>query len=296
MKDTTRSLVIAILAILAVAVAAATIESTVIPDTSGPEGPNGPGEADDGGLLPPPQSGPSPGESIEIPFLSEIVTIVAVLAVIVTLLYLYRHWRTVFKTVVAIALILGLLFVLFEILGPPPVSPPPMPEPGNGNLLGGGGGGGSDTTEQPSLPTVLLLVILLAVLLGTVVALVRTTPDDGESTPDSADADEIDTAAVGEAAGRAADRIEGEGGLENEIFRAWHEMTELLDVSRPETSTPGEFATAAVDAGLGRQDVDELTRLFEDVRYGNLEPTADREQRAIAVFRRIEDRHAEDDS
>jgi hypothetical protein len=70
-------------------------------------------------------------------------------------------------------------------------------------------------------------------------------------------------------------------------------MTELLDVDEPSSTTPGEFATAAVAAGLGRSDVDELTRLFEDVRYGSTEPSEDLEARALAVFRRIESRYAD---
>lgn len=80
-------------------------------------------------------------------------------------------------------------------------------------------------------------------------------------------------------------------------------MTSLLAVPDPDTATPGEFADAAVAAGLDEADVTELTRLFEDVRYGErdaaAEPigdsgaadsdgTATREERAVSVFRAIE--------
>nr|WP_305794393.1 DUF4129 domain-containing protein [Halomarina rubra] len=64
-------------------------------------------------------------------------------------------------------------------------------------------------------------------------------------------------------------------------------MTTPLDLPR-ETTTPGEFAAAAVDAGMSRDDVAELTRLFETTRYGGRTVDADREERATTALRRIE--------
>jgi hypothetical protein len=71
-------------------------------------------------------------------------------------------------------------------------------------------------------------------------------------------------------------------------------MTGYLDVDSPESSTPAEFADAAVDAGMSDGDVDELTRLFEEVRYGGKDPTDDRESRALAALRRIDSEYADD--
>lgn len=300
MKDATRSALIAILAISAVAVAAATIESTVVPDASAPGGPDGSGGGDDGGPVQPPETGTSPGETVQIPFLEEILTVLAVLVAIAVLVYLFRYWRTALETLVVFAALGALVYALLALLGSPAdPSPPPALEPGIWSPFGDGGGD-PDAADQPSLPAVLLLLGLAAALVGTIVAFVKTSPGD-DATPDEAGPEEsrqrdTEATAVGAAAGRAADRLEREARVDNEVYRAWREMTALLDVPDPDTSTPGEFATAAVEAGMSRDEVSELTRLFEDVRYGDAEPSADRERRAIDVFRRIERRYAEDES
>jgi hypothetical protein len=170
-------------------------------------------------------------------------------------------------------------------------------EPGNGSVLGGGGSSSGSNATRRSPPSQLLLVVFGLALVGAVLAVFRSTregeDDDsrGESSRGGAGA-----AAVGRAAGRAAERLDEEATVDNEVYRTWREMTERLDVDDPDTSTPGEFADAAVEAGLGREDVDELTRLFEDVRYGAERAADDHERRAVAVFRRIEERYAGDES
>ena len=65
-------------------------------------------------------------------------------------------------------------------------------------------------------------------------------------------------------------------------------MTTHLPVDNPASSTPAEFADAAVAAGMDREDVAELTRLFEAVRYGDEPITPEREDRAVAALRNIE--------
>jgi hypothetical protein len=65
-------------------------------------------------------------------------------------------------------------------------------------------------------------------------------------------------------------------------------MTSLLDVPNPDSATPGEVADAAVAAGLSEDDVSELTRLSEDVRYGERD-AATREELAVSVFRSVEE-------
>ncbi|MFB6219563.1 MAG: DUF4129 domain-containing protein, partial [Halobacteriaceae archaeon] len=88
------------------------------------------------------------------------------------------------------------------------------------------------------------------------------------------------------------DRIEARADTDNEVYRAWQEMATLVGGDRPETSTPGEFADDAVAAGMDPADVEELTRLFEEVRYGDAPPTDEREQRAVRTLRAIEDAYA----
>ena len=52
--------------------------------------------------------------------------------------------------------------------------------------------------------------------------------------------------------------------------------------------------TTAVEAGMAREDVDRLTSLFEEVRYGGESPTEEREEQALEALRRIEDEYAGD--
>ncbi|MFC7194890.1 DUF4129 domain-containing protein [Halosimplex aquaticum] len=120
----------------------------------------------------------------------------------------------------------------------------------------------------------------------------RVTGDEEDEEPEPEPA--TDVGAIGAAAGRAADRIEGSDEFENEVYRAWAAMTDHLAVDRPASSTPAEFATAATAAGMDPDDVARLTELFEDVRYGGEEPTADREEAAVETLRRIESTYADD--
>jgi|AntDeeMinimDraft_4_1070355.scaffolds.fasta_scaffold00898_8 hypothetical protein len=166
----------------------------------------------------------------------------------------------------------------------------------------GGDGGEEDGRTIPDLPLAVLAIlgILAAAAVGGV--LVTRKDDDGDDPFDS-DAEtleetaaEVDVDEFAAAAGRAADRIERTDDVDNEIYRAWVEMTEYLEVDHPETSTPGEFAAAAVDAGIDREDVVELTGLFERVRYGSEAATADREARALDALRRIDDQYGGEDA
>lgn len=301
MNDTLRTVAVGVLAVLAVALAAATLDSTIVPEGSGPGGPSwgdGGGVGDgDGGLLPPPESGATPSETFQIPFLPEILTVLAVLAVIALVASVILYWRQTLSLAALVVLVLGGLVALTLLLSPSTGAPGvPLIGADNGNPLGGGGGGGIETT-QPSSPSLVVLLVLGIALLGALVGLSRPgsheeNPADDESTDRTAgDA----PTAVGRAAGRAADRLESSTGPdpENEVYRAWQEMTDLLDVADPETTTPGEFAAAAVDGGLDRSDVSELTHLFEEVRYGNTLPTEEHERQAVQTFRRIEQQYTQ---
>ncbi|MFB6266291.1 MAG: DUF4129 domain-containing protein, partial [Halodesulfurarchaeum sp.] len=161
-------------------------------------------------------------------------------------------------------------------------------------LEGGGGGGGSGGGTVPSTnPTFLLVLGLLALVV--LVVLLRSTGDDvlAEPPEEAAPDTPATLAEVGAAAGRAAERIEGRATVENEVYRAWVEMTGHLDVSHPENLTPGEFAEAARDAGMDPDLVDDLTDLFREVRYGGAEPTGDREEHALEILRAIESTYVE---
>ncbi|MFB6219827.1 MAG: DUF4129 domain-containing protein [Halolamina sp.] len=165
----------------------------------------------------------------------------------------------------------------------------------NNSTAGGSMGDAADAVaSQPSI----LLGIVLVVLVGAAVLLLFVATGDAGEEPEEteempSEPEMPDIGAIGRAAGDAADRIVGEADAENEVYRAWAEMTDYLAVEGPESSTPAEFAEAAIDAGMAPDDVRELTDLFEAVRYGTEEATADREARAVAALRRVEDGYAE---
>ncbi|WP_436924435.1 DUF4129 domain-containing protein [Halosimplex amylolyticum] len=154
--------------------------------------------------------------------------------------------------------------------------------------------GTSSPVASMDIPPVAILGVFGIVLVATAAVLMRASGDqeittmEPEADEEGAEADVMDLAA---AAGRAADRLEEHNAdVDNEVYRAWWEMTSMLDVPNPDSATPGEFADAAIDVGLGEDDVRELTRLFEEVRYGKRDAES-REQLAIDVFRNIEDEY-----
>jgi hypothetical protein len=295
MRDSIRVLLIAILAIAALSVVAATIESTTAPQSSGPGEREGGGSTDNG-LLPPPQNMTTPGLSLRIPFLSEILLVLAVVVAVSLPIYLYVYWRAALRVLVSLALLLGFVSLFTFLLGS---------LLGFGDVLGFSGdnsvwsltsGGGADApSDQPSLPSVLLLLALTLTLVGTVIAFFKSRSGTEDSTPEASSEPDVDTRAVSEVAGRAADRLEHDADVDNEVYRAWQEMTELLELPDPETSTPADFATAAVEANMDEDAVADLTRLFEEVRYGERAASPEREEAAIRSLRRIESRYAEDD-
>jgi hypothetical protein len=59
-----------------------------------------------------------------------------------------------------------------------------------------------------------------------------------------------------------------EGTPSNEVGLAWVEMGRTVDVSDPHALTPGEWQTAAVEAGLDPEPVRTITETFREVRYG----------------------------
>lgn len=74
---------------------------------------------------------------------------------------------------------------------------------------------------------------------------------------------------------------------ESDVHRAWYAMARHLDVPNADSETPRELAVTAIDRGLDREAVRDLTVLFERVRYGRGKPTSDREQRAMGALERL---------
>ena len=167
------------------------------------------------------------------------------------------------------------------------------------NCAGSSGGGGGFSPgssvvsnqgglESPPLPPAVIAGLFGIVVLVGIAALFTMSGEEETFEPVEEEPDAPDTAAFAEAAGRAADRIaEADVPVDNAVYRAWFEMVTLLNIEDPETTAPIDFADAAVDAGLDRDDVDELTELFTEVRYGGKD-AAVREDRALEILRTIE--------
>ncbi|WP_256684582.1 DUF4129 domain-containing protein [Halococcus qingdaonensis] len=160
---------------------------------------------------------------------------------------------------------------------------------------GGGSDGAADSVAQTVSTDPLLVLAVATVFLVGIGLLVRsgwTTDEDknnGEPTPAASNSSSPSVAELGRAAGNAADRIADDTSTDNEIYRAWREMIEQLNMGNPRSRTPEEFARAATDAGMARENVTELTDVFRAVRYGGTDATDEREARAVAALRRIED-------
>lgn len=152
---------------------------------------------------------------------------------------------------------------------------------------------------SPEISPVIIAGVFGVAIVAVAAVLYRATGDQTVTTVQEEDEDEVDQPDVADlaaAAGEAADRLEEHNvDVDNEVYRAWWEMTSLLNAPDPETSTPGEFADAAVDLGMDETDVRQLTQIFEEVRYGKRDPKS-REGRAIEAFRNIESEYSDEDA
>lgn len=286
----------ALVAIVAIGLTAATIQSPL--ETGGTGGSGGGEESTPGAGG---QSGPEIGAGGDIPqFFEYLVYALLIVIAIALAWYLLFHRREllgmVAGVIAVVAVLVLLAWFLTEFGGDPNVEP--LNRTGEQPPAQGGepGQGEGEQTPISIAPLLGVLSVITAIFAGALVLTNRRSDDGGLAADEQGIEDETEREAVGEAAGRAATRIEaaGDDDVDNEVYRAWEEMTGLLEVDRPETSTPGEFADAAIDAGLARHHVEDLTHLFEDVRYGGKETTTEMEDRAVDVLRQIETEYADD--
>ncbi|MFC5278018.1 DUF4129 domain-containing protein [Halorubrum rubrum] len=309
-RETLSTALLALLAVVALGVAAATLDSAVAIDggggfSGGVEG--GAGPTEDPGEISPSES---PGGATTLalppicyPFLRRPPALVLLAGALLAIgAFAYRDTGSRFAAAVVAGTVgfpVGVVWYgLSSCRDPETAGELDLGLAGEeeGLLPAGGGGGaglgtGSGTVSTPE--AVFLAVVVLAILVSLLVLVAAAGDDEdgggGRGEPDSKPADP-DLAEVARTAGAAAARIEGDAG-DNGVYRAWREMTEALEVDRPASATPAEFATAAVEAGVDEEPVSELTEVFERVRYGGADPTADRERRAAAALRRIEAEH-----
>ena len=310
-RETVETVAIAVLCILALSVAAATLESSTaggdggglvgdllewlpIPDPMAQERSADAGVAPADGAL---EDGLGPLRALFcIPALRDPAVQLAILAVVlvVAAVVLRRgdvlQWATTFAVVAAPGVLF--LFVLDFTLRGCTVAFADVPGGGLDGGLGGASGPGEGVVPVGADPRLLLLAAVGLAVVAALAALAGSAGDDDagaeEGEPERSRGTLTPMAAIADAAGAAADRIEASGEVDNEVYRAWREMTAQLDVANPEASTPAEFREAAIAAGMAPPDVDALTDVFEAVRYGGAPATAEREERAVDALRRIE--------
>ncbi|WP_436901679.1 DUF4129 domain-containing protein [Halovenus halobia] len=290
---TRNALLITVVAILALGVAAATLSTTTQPQSDGSGG--GGGFGPQPGLPNVDFDPPEPAETGPAPLFSLILATLLLLSVLGALIYAILYRR---RTAVAVALgllVILIVWIVLQLLGN--VGSTGGFGFGSGGLGGlGDGGSSSDTTTQPAQLLALAFVVGALAVGGFLLLRSRDTPNPSEEPSTEPDSDE-EIAQVGEIAGRAADRIEATAeadSIDNQVYRAYREMTDQLDIDHGDSMTPREFANAAAARGMAATDVAALTDLFEEVRYGGLDATADREDEAKRTLRRIEQRYTDE--
>lgn len=291
------AVVIALGGVLALAVAGATIED-LRSETDG----DGPAGGEGSGGLPEPDGAMPEQDIVSLVPPELVILILATLLGIVFAIYVLREWREALPHLLLGIAVIVALMVLFHLIPWDPDFTPIQEEFDYDEIAAGdeteGGGGGSES--PPVIGEWFPMFLLLGGFAVLVVAVTVLASRDGSAEPASATEDPAPSrpdrsADIGAAAGRAADRLEAEEGLENEVYRAWVEMVELLEVGDPQSATPRGFAREATRAGVEPDDVADLTELFEEVRYGDRPPTEEREREAVELLRRIEDRYAAGD-
>jgi len=315
-RSALRAVLLAVLCLAVLTLAASTLDTV---ETGGSGIGDDPGGDDGGGPTPPdvgdeprqPQGTTQPpdGGDDEVrlcePAVKEPPVIIAVVAAAVLWFLALTYFRDEFVAIAGTLIVFGPITLLMLVLAQCDLQ---QPDDGSNVSLGNGtgngtgapsGGGGESAVPEPSLPIVALAA--LAAVVALVVIAYYLTGDDAAAEEESTEAeaeeepavDAEDVAEVGRLAGEAADRIEDAGDFENQVFRAWREMTRPLNVDHPRSSTPAEFAAAARAAGMDGGDVDRLTELFDEVRYGGREATPEREEEAVSLLRSIEAQYAD---
>lgn len=290
---------LALLAVLALGASAATLNTARhgLSQGTNEDGVGGDGSSFDLGS--PPLNSSAQGTSLSTDLLQVLFGVLLLLGCIGLVVTIYRNgWRSVLPALAVTVLGLALLLVLFYGLQSLNTSSEQKGVIGDELSFPSGASAGDVVAPVMNHSTILFALLAVAVIVASVL-LVRSTGDSPLLDPSSDASNASDesrtpeAAGIGAAAGRAADTLETDASRSNAIYHAWQEMTTHLDLQR-ETSTPGEFAAAAVAAGMARDDVNELTELFEATRYGNIDASEERERRALAVLRRIEREYTEE--
>lgn len=150
--------------------------------------------------------------------------------------------------------------------------------------------GGADTAAGSVEPTSLFLFVLLGVgLLIAIIILYESTGDDlpTEPTPQPTTGTPWQISSKSVETTQSLTHLENSVIADNKIYQAWKKMTEEVDIPRPQTSAPREYAEKAIEEGKHPRAVERLTALFEEIRYGTKQPTPESETQAEEALEEI---------
>ncbi|MGD2158131.1 MAG: DUF4129 domain-containing protein [Anaerolineales bacterium] len=90
---------------------------------------------------------------------------------------------------------------------------------------------------------------------------------------------------------KALDELQAGIEIRNVVIRAYYQMSQVLDqelgITRKDAMTPREFEVKLEGAGLPAEEVQQLTRVFEAVRYGTTQVNWELEHQAITSLTAI---------
>jgi hypothetical protein len=96
---------------------------------------------------------------------------------------------------------------------------------------------------------------------------------------------------IAEEAQKTLDDLERGGDIKEGVIKCYHEMNRVLDeqhsLKRFQAMTTREFEIFLGKAGFDNQEIKQLTRLFEKVRYGNKQLDHSEEQEAVECLTSI---------
>ncbi|MBP1693380.1 MAG: putative rane protein [Chloroflexi bacterium] len=145
-----------------------------------------------------------------------------------------------------------------------------------------------DPSTAHWIPVVLLAggAVLLAAMVGSIVWWLYTPGPRGGSTSLATPRQKI--AAEAE---QAVHAIEAGEEVKDVVLRTYYKLERILEeqrgVLRQQAATPSEFAESMGQYGLPKGAINELTHLFEEVRYGEVKTDSAMQRRALTAFNAI---------
>lgn len=200
-------------------------------------------------------------------------------------------------------ILLGTLATSTPFIEPSSQSPEAPSEETTEPVDRGEGGGFGNSRSLPNLVPLLTLAGMGIFLVGIGFVIYRLRNHSPDRLVDAQSHSETESRSakrelqeVADIAGKTATRIQQTENVENEVYQAWYEMTQRITVPNRQSTTPAEFADYAISLGMNEEDVNDLTQLFQESRYGHRNPTGEDEQYAINLFQRIETTYSDENA